>query len=263
MKELTDEITEYINHLKNEYLLNVSVHIGEKYLENFPYFEKISPFNFHLNPYCMSIKKDNFQKCIECQKKVLKKCQKYSSFIGECHAGVLEYVHAVTVSGKPIGFISVSGYRGKKYPKEKNSLYTLSLTDTPIPENTLKTVIPPLARMLELSFICGIEETSDSFRKITAFISEYHTDITLDTLCKKFHFSKSYISHIFKAKTGLTLKSYCNRLKINDAKELLKNTELSVTDIAYTTGFGNLSYFISTFKSEVGCTPLAYRKRKQ
>ena len=40
-------------------------------------------------------------------------------------------------------------------------------------------------------------------------------------------------------------------------------TELSITDIAYTVGFGNLSYFISAFKNEVGCTPLHYRKTRK
>lgn len=261
MKNLTDEIINYINHLKNEYRLLLSVHISAEYIEKFPYFEKISPYNIHVNPYCMSVKKDCFQKCIECQKKVLKKCAECTSFTGECHAGVLEYIHAVKASGKVIGFISISGYRDRN-KKRENPLYELSLSSTPIPENTLKAVIPPLAHMLELSFLLRKEESTDDFRKITAFISEYHTDITLDTLCREFHFSKSYISHIFKAKTGLTLKSYCNKLKINDAKELLKNTALSVTDVAYTSGFGNLSYFISIFKSETGMTPLEYRKRK-
>lgn len=262
MRNICDEISEYIEYLRSELLLSVSIHLSKECIERFPYYEKIERYNTHLNPYCMSIKKDCYQKCVECQNKVMEKCKRHTSFTGECHAGVLEYVHSVTSSGKLIGFISVSGYKGKKQDDE-NSLYSISLSESIIPVKLLNTVIPPLAHMLELAFMYKVEESSDSFRKITAFISEYHTDITLDTLCKEFHFSKSYISHMFKSKTGLTLKSYCNKLKINDSKELLKNTELSITDIAYTVGFGNLSYFISAFKDEVGCTPLAYRKNRK
>ncbi|MBD9009717.1 MAG: helix-turn-helix domain-containing protein [Clostridiales bacterium] len=57
--------------------------------------------------------------------------------------------------------------------------------------------------------------------------------------------------------------TYCNMLKIKDAKALLKESNISVTEVAYSVGFNNFSYFITTFKSLTGMTPLVWRKKNQ
>lgn len=261
MKRLIGEIDEYIGYLKNEYSLSISVHVKESCIGRYKYFEKILPYNTHLNPYCIAVKRNRFKECILCQKRVHKKCEALTHFIGECHAGVREYIFAITKSGEEVGFISVSGYKGFENAPQGDKLYERSMLHEQIPEELLNAVIPPLARMVELLFSEEAETDSGTFQRIKAFVTEHHTNITLEMICEKFHFSKSYISHTFKANTGLTIKSYCNSLKINDAKSLLENSGLSVTDIALTVGFSDLSYFISTFKATVGTTPLAYRKR--
>ena len=84
--------------------------------------------------------------------------------------------------------------------------------------------------------------------------------VSLDDLCGQFHRSRSYISHMFGKKCGMTLPAYCNRLKIEDAKELLKKTDMPITEIAYSAGFGDVSYFINLFGKMTGITPLKWRK---
>lgn len=91
------------------------------------------------------------------------------------------------------------------------------------------------------------------------FLRERHSDVSVDEIAKKFNFSKSYISHMFKKKSGRTLKEYCNILKINDAKVLLESSDMSVTEAAQMSGFNNFSYFIKVFKAMTGMTPLKWR----
>ena len=64
---------------------------------------------------------------------------------------------------------------------------------------------------------------------------------------------------MFKKESGLTLKAYCNNLKIEDAARLLYQTKISITEIAFMVGFNNFSYFINIFKKIMGMTPLEYR----
>ena len=49
-------------------------------------------------------------------------------------------------------------------------------------------------------------------------------------------------------------------LRMNKAKELIRNTKMSVSDIAFAVGIENLGYFTRQFKQQEGLTPQAYRK---
>ena len=84
-------------------------------------------------------------------------------------------------------------------------------------------------------------------------------DVSVHELAERFCFSRSYISHMFKKRSGYGLKQYCNLLKIKDAKALLEGTEMSVSEVAFSVGFNNFSYFINTFKKVTGKTPLEWR----
>ena len=81
--------------------------------------------------------------------------------------------------------------------------------------------------------------------------------ITLDQLSTNFGYSKSYIIRIFNKHTGQTPTAYINRCKIDLAKQLLK--EENVTDTAFECGFDNVSYFIKTFRFYTGFTPKRYK----
>ena len=65
--------------------------------------------------------------------------------------------------------------------------------------------------------------------------------------------NKIYIKRIEKVIDGVN--------RIEDAKTLLENTKLSVTEISYSVGFADSNYFSNIFKKSVGLSPLAYRKK--
>ena len=77
------------------------------------------------------------------------------------------------------------------------------------------------------------------------------------------HYNESYFMKIFKQYTGKTLISYINELRIDKSRHLLLHTNLSITDIAFETGFSNASYFIKKFQELNGITPQKLRKTQQ
>lgn len=90
--------------------------------------------------------------------------------------------------------------------------------------------------------------------------AHYRENITIDTVSRALHISPGYISRIFSEKLNCPFRTYLNRLRIADAKQLLKNTGRTVLDIMLECGFSNQSSFNRIFVQEVGCTPREYRK---
>ena len=68
------------------------------------------------------------------------------------------------------------------------------------------------------------------------------------------------IAHLLKETTGKTALQNIHYLRIQEARRLLESSDMSCTDIAYETGFGDQSYFIKKFRKWMGITPAKYRK---
>ena len=83
--------------------------------------------------------------------------------------------------------------------------------------------------------------------------------ISLKDVCERFNYSRSFICKIFKEQTGESLISYFNRVKIEEAKSLLAETDMTVISISELLGFSEAKYFGVTFKKQEGVSPQAYR----
>ena len=88
----------------------------------------------------------------------------------------------------------------------------------------------------------------------------YAEEITIDSLCTEFKINKSYFCNIFKSETGQTFINFLNNYRIEKSKDLLKDLDLSLLDIAHKVGFSNQSYYCTVFKKFTGLTPLKYRE---
>lgn len=82
----------------------------------------------------------------------------------------------------------------------------------------------------------------------------------VEQLAKIAHMSSSYFMSCFKQNFGLGAIEYLNQVRIRSACDLLRNTDRSISDIAFDTGFHNLSNFNRQFRTKVGCFPQTYRK---
>lgn len=104
-------------------------------------------------------------------------------------------------------------------------------------------------------------EESELTNVIKAYIDEHYSeDITLQLLSQKFHISSYYLVHAFKKSTGFSPIQYIIRRRIGEAQSLLINTNDSVTKIAGTVGYDNMSYFTTLFSKIVGISPKKYRQ---
>ena len=72
------------------------------------------------------------------------------------------------------------------------------------------------------------------------------------------HLSTSKFHHVFKQHTVLTPIEYINNTRINRAKEMLSDTNLSISDIAERAGFSDQNYFCRIFKKKTGISPKQY-----
>ena len=87
--------------------------------------------------------------------------------------------------------------------------------------------------------------------------------LSVADICGILHYNKSYIFRQFKRTTGSSLMAYFIRMKVQKAKEMLRETDRSVADISDTLAFDDPNYFSKTFKRVTGYTPSTYRKLRR
>ena len=120
--------------------------------------------------------------------------------------------------------------------------------------------------MLELAYLKSEEfaKADEPFIfRVIAYVKRHHTqNITLIDVCREFSCSHSLLSHAFKKSVGMSFREYITHLRIEDAKNLLLHSRLSVTEIAMSVGFSDSNYFSNVFKKSVGVSPLSFRKGK-
>ena len=85
----------------------------------------------------------------------------------------------------------------------------------------------------------------------------------LQTVSDHVHLNKNYFCSLFREETGKTMVRYVNDLKLSYSRNLLKSTNISITEICFNCGFNSFSNFIHEFKQKYGETPLQCRKNEQ
>jgi AraC-like DNA-binding protein len=88
----------------------------------------------------------------------------------------------------------------------------------------------------------------------------YSYDFSVEAMSEHFSLSPVFLRKVFKDATNSNILSYVNTLRIEKAKELLKDTDMSLGDIVKQIGYVDTSSFVRKFKQETGVTPGDYRK---
>ncbi len=102
-----------------------------------------------------------------------------------------------------------------------------------------------------------------TIKNLLIYCDEHYTEhINIDDAAKALHISRSHISHIFKDKLHSTFEQYISEKRIDYACELLKNSDESVTNIAYMSGFDSIRTFNRVFAKNIGSSPREYRKNR-
>lgn len=90
----------------------------------------------------------------------------------------------------------------------------------------------------------------------------FGNDISLDELSRILNLSPYYFSKLFKEETGATFMEYLTNLRLEKAKELLKDCNLTMKEICGEVGYSDPNYFSRIFKKNIGMTPTEYREGK-
>lgn len=89
--------------------------------------------------------------------------------------------------------------------------------------------------------------------------AHYATPFTREELAQALGVSPSYVTRIFRRRTGLALWDYVNHFRVARACDLLEHSDMTVTEIAFAVGFNDPAYFSRVFRNERGKAPTRYR----
>lgn len=166
--------------------------------------------------------------------------------------------------------IFISGYEDFAYAKKAISIGTEGYITKPIDQQELIDLVESIimqigreerkGRQMELAYIHR-ETPEELLKQIMDCVSEAPGEISLKVLSEQFRCSPTYISLLFKEKTGYHFKDYLLDCKMKRAKELLlERTDPSV--LCEILGYSDYDYFCKIFKRYFGESPSEYMRRR-
>jgi AraC-like DNA-binding protein len=103
---------------------------------------------------------------------------------------------------------------------------------------------------------------ADTINVVTNYLLEnYQSAVSLENAAAIAKMNKSAFAHFFKRQTNLNFSVFVNELRISHSVALLLQTQFSISEICYKSGFSNLSYFNRVFQQKYGLSPRQYRAR--
>lgn len=99
-------------------------------------------------------------------------------------------------------------------------------------------------------------------RAMLEYIESHYFDneMSLERIADEFNLNFTYVSHFFKEQLGENFSEYLTKIRIEKAKEFLKNTDLTIGEIAIKVGYANSTVLIKNFKKIQGITPGKFRE---
>ena len=104
-------------------------------------------------------------------------------------------------------------------------------------------------------------EDSDAAIRIARYIQDHAADVTLASLAQDFHYSPEHASRMIRRTTGQTFMQLLTSIRLENAKQLLRDTSVSILDIAIQIGYEGSDQFIRAFRRQNGITPNEYRRK--
>ncbi len=104
-------------------------------------------------------------------------------------------------------------------------------------------------------------DATDGIKSVRDYIESHISDnITVKELADTVHMSVTHFSRVFKERSGFSPYEYVVNMRLNKAKELLLKSDMTITTIAYETGFNSEANFVYCFTKNVGISPGKFRK---
>lgn len=230
----------------------------------------------HDTPICDAAKSDSekYSRCYRCREAVLRMATtRKKPFDGLCINGVYEYCRPLIRDEQVVGVILIGNiYNGSQEQLRRlEQRELLDLVPT-MQHDFTRQDCERTADVLEsyFSFLLDTygERTPKTFDTLVEDIRHYieentHSNFSITALAEQYNYNEKYLGRLFKRRTGYTIREYCNQVRLNKAKKLLKSTKLSIAQIATQAGYNNVTYFNRVFKAHSRMSPLQYRQKKK
>lgn len=223
---------------------------------------------------------EGHRRCEHCDALAVKTSTELRSHYSyRCHAGLCETIIPIFSNGEPMAFLSFgqllddAPYR----TQWENTLSTLSWYPGDILElrecffrlerlsrdkqRAYENILEAIALYIPLEGIIMTTELSDQ-QRLEMYINEHYTEkLSLERISRDLNMGSTKLCSLAKKLTGegSITKMVASR-RIAEAKTLLVNENLTITQIAERVGFSDYNYFTNVFRKTVGLTPTAYRK---
>lgn len=106
-----------------------------------------------------------------------------------------------------------------------------------------------------------LEDTERIQSTCNYILDHFQDELSHKMLAERIHVSPAHFSRLFKRATKKTYQEFLAEIRLGHACRLLIETHMPVVEVAFASGFGNLSNFNRRFRKKYGMCPLAYRKR--
>lgn len=206
------------------------------------------------------------QGCLQCAKS-------RKLVIYRCHAGLTEVVVPIMNKGNILAYVMF----GQIIPKE-DSEKTKEHIKTHFPEFAHEVDSIPMKSQQELNAAATVLQAITAYvmtnhwvapsksafiREIDRYIEQHLSQhITVEDICAVLHIGRTKLYEISMDYLGCGLAEYIRKQRIARAQQMLLQTDASITEIAFATGFSDYNHFSRVFKKIVGISAREYRKRQ-
>lgn len=239
------------------------------------------------NPFCamMATKSRACAACLQTQQK-LSESARHDAATETCQVGMCDTAVPVRLGDKLVGFLH-TGQIFRRKPSAAQFERVTKLVDEwgiQVDREKLKTAYfdthvlsqkeheavvkllqifaQHLAMLTNQIFVQQQNAEPPVITRAKEFIKQHQTeDISLGQVAKAVNTSTFYFCKMFKKVTGINFTDYVSRVRIENAKNLLLNPNLRVSEIAYEVGFQSLTHFNRVFKKVLGQSPTEYRDK--
>ena len=295
-RDTAQYIKAYIKNIRTRYNVELQYHdnVGI-FVNDYKLGPILLDYYAHNNEFCVFVKSDKgcCNKCYASKGRIAERAARLKlPFYGRCHMGMEEYVFPVMIKNQVIGYFTVGEFCSDKMKTEEfirkraedsklnvdmlieKARFTLRPIDFDVDElvvdmNMLAYCIAEYASdniAIEDSQKQDQEQQSRNYVVDTAkeyIFANYNKDVTLDAIARACFCNSSYLSYIFKKKTGMKVTDYINSFRINRAKFYLSISDFTITQISEKVGFNDSGYFSRVFKKNTGISPDAFRKKEK
>lgn len=243
-------------------------------------FEEIAAYPEESLPFCAYIHKQRGEhaKCLKSDAEACKKVRSSeSALIYKCRYGLTEVICPLHTLGSPAGYLMMGQARDESVSESKLK-EVLSLFGIKSEASELAKSIPSISAEKTVSFskimtICaeymtlinalpGNKPSTAELTRLYVY-ENFREKITMQDICTALGRTKSAICPAFKEKYGTTVMDYLTELRIEEAKKMLTETDMTVSEISDEVGFSDTSYFSKVFFKTVGESPSHYRRNCQ